>query len=365
MTETLFPGIYVEELPTHVQPIEGVPTSTAAFLGIGPHDLEPVRLTSFHDFKEAVGTDVTGFLPLAVRGFFDNGGHECCATLVSSPDALHAGLEALAAHQFSILCCPDEHRAPDAAAKLVAYAERRKDLICVLQSPAPPIPDEAHQPPARSSYAAYYYPWLVVAGFDGRTIAVPPGGHVCGAYARVDAHRGVHTAPAAVPLLGVRGLSHEISSAAGDSLVSRGINVLRTLPDQGIVIWSARTTSPDRNLQYVNVRRLLVFLEQSIVRGLQWTVFEPNGQALWANIVRTIQDFLLNIWSTGALTGTNADAAFFVRCDRTTMTQNDLDTGRFVVIVGVAPLRPAEFVSLRFIGQTAERPCEPGSNCPP
>jgi uncharacterized protein len=104
---------------------------------------------------------------------------------------------------------------------------------------------------------------------------------------------------------------------------------------------------------------------RSIVRGLQWAVFEPNDPALWSNIVRAVQDFLLTLWQTGALMGTTVDAAFVVRCDRTTMTQEDLDAGRFVVIVGVAPLRPAEFVVLRFTGQTARRPCDPGTVCNP
>jgi uncharacterized protein len=359
MADSLFPGVSVEELPTHVRPIEGVSTSTAAFLGIGPRDLDPVLVTSFHDFEDAAGSDVTGFLPLAVRGFFENGGRRCYVTLRSGPDPIDASLVALEQQQVSILCCPDEHRFSDAPARLVAYSERRKDLICILQSPPPPIPDESHAPATSSSYAAYYYPWLVVAGLDGQTqVTVPPGGHVAGAYARVDIERGVHHPPAAVRLLGVQSLSHQITETASDSLVSRGINVLRNVPDRGMVIWSARTTSADADLRYVSVRRLLIFLEQSIVGGLQWAVFEPNDPLLWMNVARTIQDFLVNLWKAGVLAGTTAEAAFFVRCDRTTMTQADLDAGRFVVIVGVAPIHPAEFVVLRFTGQTAHRPCD-------
>jgi Bacteriophage tail sheath protein len=354
MAETLFPGVYVEELPTHVRPIEGVSTSTAAFLGMGRSNLDPVLVTSFRDFAEAAGSDATGFLPLAVRAFFDNGGQRCYVTISSASDPIDAGLVALAQQKFSMLCCPDEHQFSDAAAKLVAYSERRKDLICILQSPQPPIPDESHNVPTRSSYAAYYYPWLVVPSLDGQTsVTMPPGGQICGAYARVDVQRGVHVAPAAVHLLGVLSLSHEISSADSDSLVSRGINVLRSVPERGIVIWSARTTSEDADFRYVNVRRLLVFMEQSIVGSLQWAVFEPNDPVLWTNVAHTVQDFLLNLWKRGALVGATAQGAFFVRCDRTTMTQEDLDSGRFVMIVGVAPIRPAEFLVLRFTGQTA------------
>lgn len=356
MAETTFPGVYVEELPTTGRPIEGVPTSTAAFLGTGPRDIAPTLLISFAEFLQAAGDGAPGFLPLAVRGFFDNGGERCYVTLSTASDPVAAGLDALATMQFSMLCCPDEHQLQEAAPRLVAWAERRKDIVCVLQSPPPPIPDASHVPPARSSYAAYYYPWVVVGGTDGAEVAMPPGGHVCGVYARVDVERGVHVAPADIDLRGVRRLTHGVDAAASATLASRGINVLRHLPGRGFVVWGARTTAVDRELLYVNVRRLLLYIERSIGAGLQWAVFEPNGPALWATIVRTVQDFLLNLWQTGALAGTKPETAFFVHCDRTTVTQADLDAGRFIVIVGVAPLRAAEFIVLRVTGQTVPPP---------
>jgi phage tail sheath protein FI len=356
MAETKFPGVYVEELPTKVRPIEGVPTSTAVFLGTGPRDIDPTLLTSFSDFLQAAGEDAPGFLPLAVRGFFDNGGQRCYVTLSTAPDPVAAGLDALATIQFSMLCCPDEHQFHEAAAQLVAWAERRKDIVCVLQSPPPPIPDESHSPPARSSYVAYYYPWVIVGGRDGVEVSMPPGGHVCGVYARVDVERGVHAAPADIVLHGVQRLTHDVDAAASDALASRGINVLRHVPGRGLVVSGARTTTVDRDLLYVNVRRLLLYIERSIGAGLQWAVFEPNGPALWANIVRTVQDFLLDLWQTGALAGAKPETAFFVHCDRTTMTQADLGSGRFIAIVGVAPLRAAEFVVLRVTGQSVQPP---------
>jgi phage tail sheath protein FI len=139
-------------------------------------------------------------------------------------------------------------------------------------------------------------------------------------------------------------------------MVARGVNVIRDVPDRGIVLHGDRTTSEDAVLRYVSVRRLLVYLEQSIVRGLQWTVFEPNGPVLWINVSRTIEDFLLNQWQMGALAGAKPEQAYFVRCDRSTMTQDDIDNGRFIALVGLATTRPAEFVILRFMGQTVRRP---------
>ena len=188
-------------------------------------------------------------------------------------------------------------------------------------------------------------------GRDGQaSVTIPPCGHVAGAYARTDVERGVHHAPAGIRLLGVERLSDEINPAELESLAARGINVLRTLPLQGTVIWSARTTSEDPDWQYVNVRRLSIFIEQSIVRGVQWAVFDPNSAAASVAVTRTIEHFLWGLWKAGALAGERAEDAFFVRCDRTTMTQADIDSGTVVVIVGVAPIRPAEFVVFRISG---------------
>jgi Bacteriophage tail sheath protein len=354
MVEIRHPGVYVEELQTNTGSIEGVSTSTAAFLGSGPRRRsKAVLVTGFAEFERELGSDVTGLLPLAVRGFFENGGRRCYVAIGPASDPIDHGLEALAPEKFSILCCPDEHQFTGAAAKLVAYCEQRKDLIGLLQSPL--LPDVPETPAIQSSYAACYYPWLVVAALDGRaTVTMPPAGHVAGIYARVDVERGVHHAPAGIRVLGVASLSREISSDEVDLLTSRRINILRSVPGRGIVIWGARTTSTGDEFRYVNVRRFLIFLEQSIIGGLQWAVFEPNGPELWVTVCRSIHDFLIGQWKTGALVGPTADAAFFVRCDRTTITQPDLDAGRLIAIVGVAPLRPAEFLLLRFIVQTTK-----------
>jgi len=359
MPERLAPGVYVEELPAGVRRIEAVSTSTAAFIGVGARRAAPVLISSFAEFGRTVGADVGGFLPLAVRGFFENGGTRCYVTVASPPGVIDAALDELRRERFSMLCCPDEHECPDAAATMVAYCEQRTDVVCLLQSPRPPVAAESHVPPVRSGYSAYYYPWLAVPSLDGRsTVLVPPSGHVCGVYARNDTERGVHRAPAGVRVLGVDHVSHDVTSSECDALVARGVNVIRTLPDKGVVVWSARTTSLDTEWHYINVRRLLALVEESIGTGTRWVVFEPNGPMLWTKMSRAIQDFLMNLWTSGALVGSRPQSAFFVRCDRTTMTQDDVDNGRVIAVIGLAVLRPAEFVILRITAQSARRACD-------
>jgi Bacteriophage tail sheath protein len=319
MPERRAPGVNVEELPTGVRTIDGVSMSTVAFIGVGARRADPVLISNLAEFRRTLGADVGGFLPLAVRGFFENGGTRCYVAVTSPSATIDAALSDLRRERFSMLCCPDEHECADATAKMVAYCEERKDVICLLQSPRPPVTAESHVPPVRSRYAAYYYPWLAVPSLDGRsTVLVPPAGHVCGLYARTDAERGVHCAPAGVRVLGVDHVSHDITSAECDVLVARGVNVIRTFPDKGVVVWSARTTSLDTEWHYINVRRLLAFVEESIATGTRWVVFEPNGPVLWATISRAIHDFLMNLWTSGALVGSRPQSAFFVRCDRTT-----------------------------------------------
>jgi phage tail sheath protein FI len=353
MPEYLAPGVYVEELPAQHHSIQGVSTSTVGFIGVAQQASSAVAITGFADFERTMGSSASERLTIAVKGFFKNGGTRCYITRVARTDALQAGLDALATEDVSILCCPDEHRFPNAAAVMVAHCEQRKDRVCILQSPQPVMPDAIHDVPVHSPYAAYYYPWLTVVGLDGVTsVTVPPGGHVAGVYAQVDSQRGVWVPPAGVPLVGVTGLSQQIGVAESDLLSSRGINLLRVFPGQQIQVWGARTSSQDPDWKYVNIRRLAIFIEHSLSKGLQWAVFEPNGPALWAAVRLPIEDFLLNLWKSGGLMGPKAEEAFFVRCDNTTMTQADIDVGRFVVIVGFAPVRRAEFVILRITGQT-------------
>ncbi len=325
-------------MATH--PIAGVSSAIVGVVGFSQSSVKPVALASFADFARAVSAS-TPSLRLAVRGFFENGGTSCLLALAGTTDFSHA-LDALAGHELALICSPDQQSFPNATQFLAAHCEQRRDRMGILHAPAPSIPIATHQPPVNSAYVAYYYPWLTVAdGKSSRTI--PPSGHVAALLAK--------TAPSTVALAGVQGLSQAIDNTDSSALSARGINVIRNFPGKGILLWGTRTTSQDPDYRYLPIQRLAIFLEHSITTGLQWTVFEPNGQALWDQVRSAVSDFLLSTWRDGKLLGRTAEEAFFVRCDRTTMTQADIDAGRLIVLVGFAPLRPAEFVILRISRQ--------------
>jgi hypothetical protein len=244
------------------------------------------------------------------------------------------------------LADPDECRAATSA--LIAHAETLRYRIAVVDSPSGASIDDVRRFREQfdSSYAALYHPWVAV---DAGPL-LPPCGFISGVYARTDAEKGVHKAPANEELRSVTKLAATLTDADQDILSHAAINALRFFPQRGHLVWGARTISADPDWKYVNVRRLVIFLEHSIDRGTQWASFEPNGDPLWTSIRSSVENFLLTQWRSGALVGQTPAEAFFVRCDRTTMTQNDLDNGRLVCLVGVAPVRPAEFVIFR-IGQ--------------
>jgi phage tail sheath protein FI len=348
MPEYLAPGVYIEEVTFRALPIEGVSTSTAGFIGAADGRQLLSGITSFGDFERQAVSGSSDYLSSAVRGFFHNGGTRCFVALIAGTDRVETALEALANEPVSILCCPDEYVFPNAARVMTEHCERRKDRFCILQSPEPAVPIATHEPPVNSSYAAYYHPWLVVPAPDRvTTLTVPPGGHVAGVYARTDLQRGVWKTSAGVRIEGVTALSENVTPADADLLVDRGIDILRNEPGRGIVVSAGRTTTSDPEWKYINVRRFLIFVERSIDRGLQWVVFEPNGVAVWEIVRHAIDAFLLGLWRSGALMGQTAAEAYFVRCDRTTMTLDDIANGRLVALVGIAPVRPAEFVILR------------------
>jgi phage tail sheath protein FI len=356
------PGVYIEEFHFAPTPIQGVPTSTAGFIAVTGRGPLLGPLLSFADFEHLATPNFGVNLPLAIRGFFENGGQTLYISRIAPSDPLESGLAALDAQAISIVCCPDDPTIPDAAASMAAHCANRKDRICILQSSQSVIPVATHQSPVNSTYAAYYYPWITVRSLDGSTtVSMPPGGHVAGIYAQTDTNRGVWSAPANLALLGVTAISQNVNDLESDQLNSRGIDLIRSFPAQGIKVWGARTTgSEDSDWKYVPVRRLLVFIEQSVSQGIQWAVFEPNGPALWAAVSSSVQNFLARLWKLGAFQGTTQQEAYFVRCDRTTMTQNDLDNGRLVCVVGVAPVRPAEFVIFQIGIWTQCPPNPPG-----
>ena len=208
-----------------------------------------------------------------------------------------------------------------------------------------------------TKYAALYFP--NIKAFDpltGGEIVLPPSGHVLGLYAKTDIERGVHKAPANVVVGSITGLDLTINKGEQDILNPRNINVIRDFraSGRGYRVWGARCLTSDSQWKYVPVRRLFIFVEESLDEGLQWVVFEPNAEPLWARVRQSISNFLVRVWRDGALMGATPEEAYFVRCDRTTMTQDDIDNGRLIILVGIAPVKPAEFVIVRIQQYTAE-----------
>jgi hypothetical protein len=243
---------------------------------------------------------------------------------------------------------------------LITHVSRQRAYrIAILETP--PDQDSTENQDVRSkidsSYAALYVPWVITPNplaVSGSSIAaeipVPPSGFIAGIYARNDQQNGVAKAPGNEVVLGASAFERSISFAEQGILNPLGINCLRYFPNRGYRLWGARTATSNTEFMYVNVRRYLIYLEHSIDNSTQWAVFENNGPALWAEVKESIDSFLYNEWKEGSLLGDSAAQAYFVRCDRTTMTQNDLDNGRMICLIGVALLKPAEFVIFR-IGQ--------------
>jgi uncharacterized protein len=353
MPSPLAPGVYIEEVPFASHVIETVPTSTTGFVAITGRGPLLGPLSSLRDFERVAPSNPGVNLPLAVRGFFENGGRQCFISQIAAADPLESGLAALDPQAVSIFCCPDDPSISNAAAVMAAHCEKRKDRICILQSPQSVVPVATLQPPVHSSYAVFYHPWITVPSLDqASSVTIPPCGHLAGVYAQTDISRGVWTAPSNVFLLEVTALSQNLTPAEASALNSLGIDVIQSIPARGMTATGDRTTSRDLNYQFTSVRRLMIFLEESISRGTQWAVTEPTGPALWAAVSTSIQDFLTRVWKMGGLRGSTQQEALFVRCDLSTMTQNDVNHGRLILVVGVAPLRPSEFIFLKITIQT-------------
>jgi hypothetical protein len=366
-------GLEDAEGPTAgVGTIRDADVATTAFVGptqAGAFDRVSLPITSLVEFERDYGgatlstrsDDWAGsdLMWHAARGFFANGGQRLyvvrlrpgtdAASIATAYATAFAYLESVS--DVSIVAAPGA--SDDGVAALIAHAEKMRYRFAIIDAePGQTIEGVRHMRASLDSRnAALYYPWIRVADpLSGSDLMVPPSGCVAGVYARVALERGVQTAQANQPLHLVTSLERDVPSADQNAMDAAGINVLRTLPSRGTVIWSARTISADPDWKYVNIRRLLIFLEASIDRGLQWVVFEPNSEPTWSRVRQAVQGFLTDQWRHGALLGTKAEQAFFVHCDRTTMTQDDIDSGRLVCLVGVAPVKPAEFVIFR-IGQ--------------
>ena len=274
---------------------------------------------------------------------------------VEDDDNRKSGLKAFEdVEDISIVAAPGSTvtaaNAQAVANVLIGHAERMQYRIAVVDSIKGATIAETRDYRGRfdSSHAAFYYPWVrIIDPATGKENFYPPSGFVAGIYARNDIERAVYKAPANEVVTLALGFEKLINKAQQEVLNPEGVNCFRYFEGRGMRLWGARTMSSDPEWKYVNLRRYFAYLERSIDKGTQWAVFEPNGDRLWANVRRTIEDFLLNEWQTGALLGDKPEKSYFVKCDRSTMSQNDLDNGRLVCLVGVAGVRPAEFIIVR------------------
>ena len=292
-----------------------------------------------------------GFKPLTVADFIG-----------SAPERTGInGLEAI--EEVRLLVCPDIMVGYDGseAAKehiksvqsgIIAHCERMRYRFAILDTPPDLNPQEVKEWRETvgfdTSYAALYYPWVRVPDLvAGGTKLMPPSGYVAGVYNRIDNSRGVHKAPANEILAGVVALEIEISRDEQGFLNPNGINCIRSFPNRGIRIWGARTLSSDGSWRYINVRRLFIYVAASMDIGLQWVVFEPNNDRLWAKVRRDVTAFLRTVWGSGALFGASESQAFYVKCDGELNTAEVRDLGQLIIEVGIAPVKPAEFVIFR------------------
>jgi phage tail sheath protein FI len=368
MPTYLSPGVYVEEVSSGSAPIAGAGTSVAGFIAIIPRTEttpqaktlvpsgEIKLITNFTEFKQFFG-DFTKDNPEqnifahAVYGFFRNGGTRAHVTWASDANGVDEVLEKFEAiDEISIVVAPGQTDA-NIIGKIKDHAAKMGDRIAILDSKfdinlgsetKPTVPEFT------SDYAAFYFPWIQV--YDPATetnIFVPPSGHIAGVYSRVDGERGVHKAPANVPLLGALDLQFNTSKAKQDGLNPKGVNVIRKL-NGNILVWGARTLG-DKNgeFTYINVRRHFCYLKDSIDKGTQWVVFEPNTPELWAKIRRNISAFLTLEWRKGALFGTTPQEAFYVKCDVENNSDEKRKLGQVEIEIGVAVVKPAEFVIFR------------------
>ncbi len=401
MPTYLTPGIYVQEVSGGANPIEGVGTATAGFVGVAPNATanvnEAVPIENWTQFRSRFVGDATASTPLshAVFGFLRNGGRRCYVVNVGPDGSIagaargRAGLQVLEGiDEIAIVAAPGY---TDAAAydALLQHCETLQDRVAVLDAPrvvsstnaltrvvSVPAPapagsgggagaaaeaggdGEGEEPGLRareSAFGAYYFPWLQVADplAPQTVVEVPPSGHVAGIWARTDGRRGVHKAPANEVVMGALGLTYRVTDAEQAELNPRGVNCIRFFAREGIRVWGARTLAASSSeWRYLNVRRLFNMIEESIAESTRWIVFEPNDVTLWKSIRRDVSAFLTRLWRDGALMGTTPEEAFFVQCDSETNPPEVIDAGEVHTVIGVAPVKPAEFIVFR-ISQSA------------
>jgi uncharacterized protein len=407
------PGVYVQEVEAGPRPIQAVGTSTAAFIGDAP--LESAmenQARAVNNWSEFVARFMpeqnrrSTVLSNAVYGFFENGGSRCFIVNTGGQDSIEAALAAAAIEdEIAIIAAPGRSD-PATHALLQAHCENLKDRVAILDTPeevddiglltqaetvpvphgggggggggggnggggggggasargrksrlADEGPKEGGMLPAQSDrgFTSVYFPWITVMDPISNTlINVPPSGHIAGIWARTDATRGVHKAPANETVNGALNLTYRLTRDEQGILNDVGVNCIRLFARSGIRVWGARTRADAASeWRYLNVRRLFCMIEESLEEGTNWIVFEPNDRTLWKHIRRDIGAFLTRVWRDGALFGATPDEAFFVKCDDETNPPEVIDAGQVVAIVGIAPVKPAEFVVFQVMQSAA------------
>lgn len=388
------PDVYVEEVPSGPRPIEAVGTSTAGFVGTAPdaraRTNEAVAINNWSQFlrefteeEESSSTSLSN----AVFGFFQNGGTRCYVVNVGRNDSIastgreRTGVDVLEQiDEIAIVAAPGFTDAASYDA-LLGHCERMEDRVAVLDAPETvssinrltdvatveagggasdeedddaDSEEEANEDGLRprqseGGYGAFYYPWITIRDpLSSEVVNVPPSGHIAGIWARSDASRGVHKAPANETVRGALNVSYQLTRGEQAELNPAGVNCIRLFQNEGIKVWGARTVADSSSeWRYLNVRRLFNMIKESIAESTRWIVFEPNDPTLWKSIRRDVSAFLTLQWREGALMGRTPEEAFFVKCDEETNPPDVIDAGLVVTRIGIAPVKPAEFVVFR------------------
>jgi len=379
------PGVYVEEVPGGTHPITPLGISTPGFVGEAPDPTALLNIgqpvNNWSEFVRLYVPDGATSTPLsqAVFGYFQNGGARCYVVNVGKGKPVTSGgrdrqglrvLEQI--DEVAIVVCPG-YTDPVSYDAILTHCENMKDRVAILDTPLnvpnidalTKVGTTSAKKPAEgepsstaglrprqsdSGYGTLYYPWIVVKDPlpPGNLVEVAPSGHVAGIWARSDANRGIHKAPANETIRGAVNLTYRLTPAEQGELNIAGVNCFRFFEREGSLVWGARTLADSSSeWRYLNVRRLFIMVEKSIGRSTNWVVFEPNDRTLWKSIRRDVGAFLTYLWRTGALMGRTPAEAFFVKCDEETNPSEVIDLGMVVTVIGIAPVKPAEFVVFR------------------
>ena len=402
MPSYLTPGVYIEEISSGLRPIQAVGTSVAAFIGVAPDAAarvgEAVRIEDWSTFARIFVRDkvATTNLANAVHGFLTNGGATCyVVNLGANANWAQALLEIERIDEVAIIAAPGYTDAITHDA-LLTHCERLRDRVAVLDAPAQvasiesltqvalvEAPKKKDQPKdgadaaaagaagakdkkgARSrvspgGFGALYYPWIVAKDpIKGEVVETPPSGHIAGIYARTDATRGVHKAPANEVIRGAVGVTYRVTREEQGTLNPAGVNCIRYFGNSGVRVWGARTLDEaSSEYRYVPVRRFVCMVSESLEEALQWVVFETNHEPLWKAIRRDISSFLTLLWRQGMLQGETPEQAFFVKCDAETNPEDVIAAGQVVTTIGLSVVKPAEFVVIRISQQAGAEAAE-------